>query len=78
MIGDIEQGPEFIPTKPRPLLEERVSVRPQDRAGPVFDLAPDGKSIVFIGREQGPRPVTDINVVLDWFEELKERVPTGQ
>jgi hypothetical protein len=25
-----------------------------------------------------PQPATQINVVLNWFEELKQKVPTGK
>ena len=42
-----------------------------------FDVSPDGQTFA-ISRfpvESAPR---EINVVLNWFEELKQRVPTGQ
>jgi hypothetical protein len=46
-----------------------------------FDILPDGK---FIGLVSGPEndapspPVvgSEIRIVLNWFEELKQRVPT--
>ncbi len=39
-----------------------------------YDIAPDDQRFVFI--QQG-KP-TQINVVLNWFEELKRLVPTGE
>jgi hypothetical protein len=78
MSLDTEQGPGSIPSKPRPLFEEGGFFVPLDRRGPVFDLAPDGESIVFIGAEQDPQPVTKLHIVVNWFEELKQLVPTGR
>ena len=42
-----------------------------------YDVDPDGERFLMIqGPEEtrGPR----INVILNWFEELKQRVPTGR
>ena len=35
-------------------------------------LGAGGMSVLFLGRD------ARINVILNWFEELKERVPTGR
>ena len=42
-----------------------------------YDIAPDGQRFLMI-RESGEqeKAVTQINVVHNWFEELKRRVPT--
>ena len=46
-------------------------------AEPNYTVTPDGERILMIKQsgvfEEGRRP--EINVVLDWFEELTERVP---
>ena len=43
-----------------------------------YDVAPDGR-FVMIRREQDSRPTEQqINVVLNWFEELTARVPTDE
>jgi Tol biopolymer transport system component len=39
-----------------------------------YDVAPDGRFLMIKPTEQG-QAVTQINVVLNWFEELKRRVP---
>ena len=44
-----------------------------------YDITPDGQRFLMIGvgdtgEEGGPR----INVILNWFEELKRLVPIGQ
>jgi Tol biopolymer transport system component len=45
-----------------------------------FDLSPDGKRVIVVATAEDnpnqPSPSTEINVVLNWTEELKARVPT--
>ena len=42
-----------------------------------YDVHPDGERFIMIKRGiEASRP--QINVVLNWFEELKQRVPTGR
>jgi hypothetical protein len=43
-----------------------------------YDIAPDGRFLGVVPRSQRDAGNTDaqINVVLNWFEELKQRVPT--
>jgi len=41
-----------------------------------YDVAPDAQSFFVIADTPLP-PLTKINVVLNWFEELKQRVPGG-
>jgi len=36
---------------------------------------PDGRFVII--RTGTPQVATEINVILNWFEELKQRVPTG-
>ena len=38
-----------------------------------YDVTPDGQWFVFVRRDL--RRIREINVVLNWFEELKEKVP---
>jgi hypothetical protein len=46
-----------------------------------YDLTPSGKFVALVDPREGPRSVTsvapEIQVVLNWFEELKARVPTN-
>ena len=48
--------------------------------GTVYDVTPDGKRLLVISRgEEGTAPdVQRINVVVNWFEELKRLVPVGK
>jgi hypothetical protein len=40
-----------------------------------FDVSPDGRRFVMVS-QQGSAPASKINIVLNWFEELKQLVPT--
>jgi Tol biopolymer transport system component/predicted Ser/Thr protein kinase len=43
---------------------------------PAYDVTPDGQRLLLAKpAEQGPQ---EISVVLNWFEELKQKVPTGR
>ena len=44
--------------------------------GMVFDVAPDGERIISVVRV--PRAASRLNIIVNWFEELKQRVPTGR
>jgi len=46
-------------------------------AGANYDVTTDGQRFLMLkGNEQGPA-ATQINVVLNWFEELKAKVPVN-
>jgi len=51
--------------------ESRVQVDDLSREPAVFD-----RDLMVRSGEQTGDPVTHLNVVLNWFEELKRRVPT--
>jgi hypothetical protein len=45
---------------------------------PAYDLHPDGRRFIMVEQE-APIPVSrQVNIVVNWFEELKRRVPSGQ
>ena len=67
---------EFSAGKPRLLFEGRYVVGGLDVMGLDYDLAPDGRFLMLKpgADELAPR---GLNVVLNWIEELKRRVPTN-
>ncbi len=70
MVADVRLQPEFEASKPRVLFET-----PFDSAGVLhagYDSGPDGTSFVMI-RTEKESTASEIHVVLNWFEELKER-----
>jgi len=40
-----------------------------------FDVTPDGRRFVMIRHDEPALPATQLNVVLNWFEELRRRRP---
>jgi hypothetical protein len=71
---DVSARPSFSAGKPRVLFEGRY-VRAQGSL-PDYDVSPDGQRFLMLKSVE--QPATQINIVLNWFEELKEKVPTGK
>ena len=42
-----------------------------------YDVAPGGQRFVMVQEVELGSEVTQIKVVMNWFEELKQRVPTN-
>jgi Tol biopolymer transport system component len=75
MAVDIATQPSFTAGKPRMLFEGQYV--PTPATFPNYDVSPDGQRFLMLKPiEQAVGP-TQINVVLNWFEELKRRVPPG-
>ena len=68
----VETGPTFSAEKPELLFEERYKLAPIPIAG--YDVSPDGERFLMIREDK--KDAGQINVVLNWFEELKRLVPT--
>ncbi len=76
MAVDISTQPGFVAGKPRQLFEGDYVPDPYARAN--YDVSPDGQRFLMLKpSEQTGNAPTQINVVLNWFEELKRRVPPG-
>jgi serine/threonine-protein kinase len=73
MVVPIETNPTFDPGKPRVLFQGSYRNSSLSTAFQYYDISPDGKRFLMIKEEESP--TTQVNVVLNWFEELKERVP---
>ena len=65
--------PAFNASKPKVLFEVSRGLRRYAD----YDVTPDGQHFVMVKSEKEANP-TQINVVLNWFEELKRRVPPGK
>ena len=64
----------FSAGKPRMLFE--AAYVPTPRSLPNYDVSPDGQRFLMLKATEQAQAPTQINVVLNWFEELKRRVPT--
>jgi eukaryotic-like serine/threonine-protein kinase len=58
--------PTFSVGKPKLVFEGRFGD---------YDVSPDGQRFLMVQAVEPELPATQINVVLNWFEELKQRVP---
>src|SRR5467141_1450529 len=77
MAVDIATQPSFTAGKPRVLFEGRYN--PAPGTNPNYDVSRDGQRFLMLKpSEQEASAPTQINVVLNWFEELKRRVPAGK
>ena len=61
--------PEFKAETPRGLFEGPYV----DVGGLSFDVAPDGRRFLLLEPAEQAGPVTHLNVVLNWFEEVKQK-----
>jgi eukaryotic-like serine/threonine-protein kinase len=77
MAADVAAQPGFAAGKPRMLFEGPYL--PTPLTSPNYDVSPDGQRFLMLkaSAQEQPAP-TQINVVLNWFEELKRRVPPGK
>jgi Tol biopolymer transport system component/predicted Ser/Thr protein kinase len=76
MTVEITTQPGFVAGKPRMLFEGPYS--PTPLTNPNYDVSSDGQRFLMLKpSEQEQSAPTQINVVLNWFEELKQKVPTG-
>ncbi len=74
MVADVETDPIFTGTRPRTLFEGPFGNSDAVRD---YDVAPDGRRFVMVTdqNQAEAQPVTRINIVLNWVEELKRLVP---
>lgn len=76
-IGD---GPEFSPGRPTLLFEGPYDLKEGSGASN-YDVAEDGRFVMIrtpeSPSEETSAPAQQIHVVLNWFEELKQRVPAS-
>lgn len=77
MAVEVATGTAFSTGKPRLLFQGDYA--PTPFVFPNYDVSADGQRFLMIksAAEQGQSALIQINVVLNWTEELKQRVPTG-
>jgi Tol biopolymer transport system component len=78
MAVDVTTQPSFSAGKPRVLFEGEYFVSQFPLMGTAYDVSPDGQRFLMVKETERATSVTQINVVLNWFEELKQKVPTGK
>ncbi|MEE8608080.1 MAG: winged helix-turn-helix domain-containing protein [Nitrospiraceae bacterium] len=72
MVVAVETDPIFRPGKARVLFEVEGHYE-----GP-YAITPDGQRFLMMGRGEQKASPTQLNVVINWFDELQSLVPTGK
>jgi hypothetical protein len=76
MAVDITTQPSFSAGKPKMLFQGPYL--PTGTTVPFYDVSPDGGRFLMLSPAEPTTPLTQIVVVQNWFEELKQRVPSGR
>jgi Tol biopolymer transport system component/tRNA A-37 threonylcarbamoyl transferase component Bud32 len=77
MAIEIATKPSFSAGTPKMLFEGQYQSLPTIST-PNYDVSPDGERFLLLKPVEQDQAATQINVVLNWFEELKQKVPTGK
>ncbi len=82
-MASVQTGPSFVRGRPEELFvvdDNGFRTGPEIFVGPLWDITPDGERFVMVlpntSLDTRSR-VPQINVVLNWLEELKARVPVN-
>ena len=73
MAVHVMTGPSFTPDRPRLLFEREYGSHPAGWL--TYDISSDGQRFVMVQTSEEEEIPAQINVVLNWFEELKRLVP---
>jgi len=77
MAVEINTKPSFSAGTPKMLFEAQYAM--PANSTPDYDVSPDGQRFLMLkAAEQEQGAPAQINIVLNWFEELKQKVPTGK
>ena len=68
MAAAIDTGRQFTVGKPKLLFEKDYEIAD-------YDITPDGRRFIMM-KGEGENAITRVNVVLNWFDELRRLVPT--
>ena len=79
MAVDIETKPVFRAGVPRVLFEGRYEASPGGlQPGAGYDVSADGKHFLMIKSDAAQTTPGQVQVVHNWFEELRRRAPAGK
>jgi serine/threonine-protein kinase len=76
MVVDYQTEPTFSAGKPRLLFEGNYVANAPTSGGAFYSVSPDGQRFLMTQvPEQQQSSLTQVNMVLNWFEEVKQKVP---
>jgi hypothetical protein len=76
MVVDVAAQSTFSVGTPRVLFQGRYNTSLTSTAN--YDVTPDGQRFLMIQPPETATAGSQIHVALNWFEELKRRVPAGR
>jgi Tol biopolymer transport system component len=76
MAVDVELQPTFTVGKPRVLFQGEYFASVFPFTGTAYDVSADGQRFLMVKQTEQTAAAVQMNVVVNWFEELKRRVPT--
>ena len=76
MAVETKTQPAFSAGNPKVLFEGQYV--PSLQTMPNYDVSADGQRFLMVKASEQEQSSTQIDVVLNWFEELKRRVPPGK
>jgi serine/threonine-protein kinase len=74
MVAPVRVSPTFSAGKPRVVFEQGALVSVLAPL-PNYDVSSDGKRILVVTGASGPTEADRVNVVLNWFEEVRDKAP---
>ena len=75
MVVDVTTDGVFTPVARRELFDQSYRGSSPMRS---YDTSLDGHFVMYRRSEHPVQQVTEMHLVLNWFEELKQRVPGGR
>ena len=73
MSAAVQTEPTFRAETPRMLFHSASYVTSGS-----YDVAPDGQHFLMLKQEEASGSPTELHITLNWFDELKRRVPAGK
>ena len=78
MAAAVETTPAFAAAKPRLLFEGHYETGLGFAAVANYDVSPDGQRFLMIKASEQESAATQLNVVLNWSDELRRLAPAGK
>ena len=78
MAVEVTTQPTFSAGKPKLLFEGQYLSVQTGLTNTAYDVSPDGQRFLMVKEIGRTVSTTQINVVQNWFEELKQKAPTGK
>ena len=76
MKAQVKTRPELSASRPTVVFESNFRHRFDEPGYPSYDISPEGRRFLMINPRTSDAVPARLNVVLNWMEELKQRVPT--